>query len=107
MPWREDPQIPLGNIARYIPMDDSADPMIQFDKAVARREELTARIREKLAGDPEKLAEFEELFDAAQYAYPLTEDHAFYIDQMGVVLFRRFVRAVGAALARNGSIAER
>jgi rifampicin phosphotransferase len=106
VPWREDPQIPLGNIARYIPMDDSADPMIQFDKAVARREELTARIREKLAGDPEKLAQFEELFDAAQYAYPLTEDHAFYIDQMGVVLFRRFVRAVGAALARNGSIAE-
>ena len=23
VPWREDPQIPLGNIARYIPMDDS------------------------------------------------------------------------------------
>src|SRR4029077_16439765 len=42
VPWREDPQIPLGNIARYIPMEDSADPMIQFDKAVARREELTA-----------------------------------------------------------------
>ena len=105
VPWREDPQIPLGNIARYIPMDDSADPMIQFEKAVKRREELTAKIRAKLADDPEKLAEFEELFDAAQYAYPLTEDHAFYIDQMGVVLFRRFVRAVGAALARNGSIA--
>jgi pyruvate,water dikinase len=106
VPWREDPQIPLGAISRYIPMDDSDDPMIQFNKAVARREELTARIREKLAGDPDKLAEFEVLFDAAQYAYPLTEDHAFYIDQMGVVLFRRFVRAVGAALARTGSLAE-
>ena len=80
--------------------------MIQFNRAVARREELTAKIRAKLADDPDKLAEFEELFDAAQYAYPLTEDHAFYIDQMGVVLFRRFVRAVGAALARNGCIAE-
>jgi phosphohistidine swiveling domain-containing protein len=106
VPWREDPQIPLGNIARYIPMDDSADPMIQFERAVARREELTAKIREKLAGDPEKLARFEELFDAAKYAYPLTEDHAFYIDQMGVVLFRRFVRAVGERLARLGCLAE-
>jgi phosphohistidine swiveling domain-containing protein len=103
-PWIEDPQIPLGNIARYVPMDDSADPMIMFDAAVARREELTARIRAELADDPAKLARFEELFDAAQYAYPLTEDHAFYIDQMGVVLFRRFVRAVGERLANRGSI---
>ena len=52
VPWREDPQIPLGNIAAYIPMDDSADPMIQFDKAVPRREELTAKVREKLAATP-------------------------------------------------------
>ncbi len=102
VPWREDPRIPLGNIARYVPMDDSHDPMIQFDKAVARREELTARIRAELADDPDRLAEFEELFAAAQFAYPLTEDHAFYIDQMGVVLFRRFVRAVGQRLADLG-----
>ena len=67
-----------------------------------RREELTARIRAKLAGDPEKLAHFEKLFEAAKYSYPLTEDHAFYIDQMGVVLFRRFVSAVGERLARRG-----
>lgn len=102
VPWREDPKIPLGNIARYVPMDDSEDPMIKFDEAVKRREDLTAKIRAALADDPEKLARFEELFDAAQYAYPLTEDHAFYIDQMGVVLFRRFVRALGERLANRG-----
>ena len=106
VPWIENPQIPLGNIARYIPMDDSADPMIMFNRAVDLRNELTQRIRTKLAGDHEQLARFEELYDAAQYAYPLTEDHAFYIDQMGVVLFRRFARAVGAALSRQGSVAE-
>ena len=104
VPWIEDPKIPLGNIARYVPMDDGDDPMIQFEASVKRREDATARIRERLAGDPEKLAEFEELFDAAQYAYPLTEDHAFYIDQMGVVLFRRFVRALGERLAARGCI---
>ncbi len=102
VPWIEDPQIPLGNIARYVPMDDAEDPMIKFDEAVARREELTANVRASLADDPERLARFEELFESAQYAYPLTEDHAFYIDQMGVVLFRRFVRELGARLSARG-----
>ncbi len=102
VPWRENPVIPLGNIARFVPMDDGDDPMIGFNKSVERREELTAAIRDRLADDPDRLAHFEKLFDAAKYAYPLTEDHAFYIDQMGVVLFRRFVRAVGERLAQRG-----
>jgi pyruvate,water dikinase len=104
VPWRENPVIPLGAIARYVNMPDSDDPMIQFERAVKLREQLTGAVRDKLAGDPEKLAKFDELYDAARYAYPLTEDHAFYIDQMGIVLFRRFVRAVGEALARKGVI---
>ncbi len=107
VPWREDPAIPLGNIARYIHLPDSDDPMIQFDRAVKLREELTARIRDALADDPDRLARFDELYEAAKYAYPLTEDHAFYIDQMGVVLFRRFVLAVGEHLAAAGVIGER
>jgi pyruvate,water dikinase len=57
-----------------------------------------------LADDPERLAKFEELYEAAQYSFPLTEDHAFYIDQLGVVLFRRFVRAIGQRLADDGVI---
>jgi pyruvate,water dikinase len=107
VPWRENPAIPLGNIARYINMPDSDDPMIQFERAVKHREDLTARIRAKLGDDPDQLATFEKLFDAAQYAYPLTEDHAFYIDQMGVVLLRTFVLSVGDALVRNGVIDSR
>lgn len=105
VPWRENPVIPLSAISRYVNLPDSDDPMIQFERAVKLREQLTANVRDKLADDPEQLAKFDTLYDAARYAYPLTEDHAFYIDQMGIVLFRRFVRAVGAALARNGVIA--
>ena len=56
----ENPSIPLGNIARYINMPDEDDPMIQFERAVKQREELTAKIRAKLADDPEKLAKFDE-----------------------------------------------
>jgi pyruvate,water dikinase len=107
VPWRENPSIPLGNIARYINMPDEDDPMIQYERAVKHREDLTAKIEAKLADDPERRAEFEELFDAARFAVPLTEDHAFYIDQMGVVLLRTFCLAVGDALARDGVIDDR
>jgi phosphohistidine swiveling domain-containing protein len=107
VPWRENPAIPLGNIARYINMADEDDPMIQFERAVKLREDLTDKIRTKLADDPDRLAKFDELFDAARFAYPLTEDHAFYIDQMGVVLLRTFVLAVGEAFVRDGLIDSR
>ena len=107
VPWRENPSIPLGNIARYINMPDSDDPMIQYERAVKHREDLTGKIRAKLADRPDELAKFDEYYDAAQYAVPLTEDHAFYIDQMGVVLLRTFVLAVGDALVRDGVIDNR
>ena len=104
--WHDDPSIPLGNIARYIPMGDEDDPMLAFEEAVKRREERTAAIRQRLAGDAEKLAKFERLLGFSKYAYPLTEDHAFYIDQMGVALLRRFVRILGQRLAARGCLAE-
>ncbi len=107
VPWRENPSIPLGNIARYVNLPDTANPQINFDRAVKLRLELTAKVRGMLADKPDELARFDTLYDAAQYAYPLTEDHAFYIDQMGVVCLRRFVLAVGDRLAEKGSIAKR
>ncbi|MEY2552738.1 MAG: rifampicin phosphotransferase, partial [Ilumatobacteraceae bacterium] len=107
VPWRENPSIPLGNIARYINLPDEDDPMIQYERAVKHREDLTAKIRAALADDPDELAKFDEYYEAAQYAVPLTEDHAFYIDQMGVVLLRTFVLAVGDALVRDGVLDSR
>lgn len=104
--WHDDPTIPLGNIARYVAMGDKDDPMVAFNVSVKRREERTAAIRERLAGDADKLAEFERLLGYSKYAYPLTEDHAFYIDQMGVALFRRYLRVLGQRLAARGCIAE-
>ena len=102
--WVDDPAIPLGNIARYVPMGDADDPMIAFEASVARREDRTAAIRARLADDPDRLATFERLLGYSQYAYPLTEDHAFYIDQMGVALLRRCVRVLGQRLAARGCL---
>jgi phosphohistidine swiveling domain-containing protein len=102
VPWREDPTIPLASIAGLIELGDEEDPELQYQRNVATRQALLARFRERLADDPKALAKMEELWEAAQYSYPLTEDHAFYIDQLGVSVFRRFILAVGDRLVEKG-----
>ena len=102
VPWREDPTIPLASIAGFVELDDSEDPELVYQQRVARREQLLANLRTKLADDPDTLAKFEELYEAARYSFPLTEDHAFYIDQLYISVFRRFVLAVGRAARRQG-----
>ena len=102
IPWREDPSIALASIAALMELDDSEDPERLYQHRVQAREELLAKARAKLADDPEKLAKFDELYEAARYSFPLTEDHAFYIDQLGVGVFRRFVLAVGERLVEKG-----
>jgi pyruvate,water dikinase len=102
--WREDPSIPLGALGGYIDLADAEDPEKHFVRSVQRREELLERCRTLLASDPEKLARFEALYDAARYNLPLTEDHAFWIDQSGIAVFRRFALEIGRRLAERGSI---
>jgi rifampicin phosphotransferase len=103
--WIEDPSIPLGALGGYIDLPDSENPDQHLAKAVSRREKLMAAARAKIADDPAKSAEFEKRFEAASYNLPLTEDHAFWIDQSGIAVFRRFVMEIGARLAASGSIA--
>lgn len=103
--WREEPSIPLGALKGYIDLPDSEDPEKHFVRSVARREELLGICRAKLAGDTEKLAELDRLYAAAKYNLPLTEDHAFWIDQSGIAVFRRFVTEIGTRLAAGGSVA--
>ena len=102
IPWREDESIALSSIAGFVGLDDSEDPEQLYRKAVKQREELLAKARAKLANDPEKLAKFDELYEAARYSFPITEDHAFYIDQLGVGVFRRFALAMGERLVEKG-----
>jgi phosphohistidine swiveling domain-containing protein len=102
VPWREDPAIPLASIGAMIELDDREDPEVIYRQRVVRREELLAKLRAKLADDPATLREFEELYEAARYSFPLTEDHAFYIDQLYISVLRRFVLAVGERLVARG-----
>ena len=102
VPWREDPAIPLASIKAMIDLDESEDPELQYQENVATRQRLLANLGEKLADDPETQAKFDELYEAARYSFPLTEDHAFYIDQLYISVFRRFVLAVGERLVADG-----
>jgi phosphohistidine swiveling domain-containing protein len=104
--WRENPEIPLGALISYVACEDSADPEILFRRAVENRDRLMAAARAKLAGDPERLARFDEMYEPARYSNPLTEDHAFWIDQMWIAVFRRFVLHVGERLAASGQLTE-
>ena len=104
VPWREDPSIPLASIKAMMDLDEGEDPEVQYQQNVAAREDLFARLRERLADDPETMAKLDELYEAARYSFPLTEDHAFYIDQMYISVFRRFVLAVGERLVAKGVI---
>jgi pyruvate,water dikinase len=105
VPWREDPSIPLASITGLIDLDDSESPEALYRRSKAQRERLLAELREKLADDPDTMAQLDELYEAARYSFPLTEDHAFYIDQLGVGVFRRFVQEVGRRLAAKGVLA--
>ncbi len=99
--WREDPAIPLNTIQGYMRLGEDNDPGLSLERAKARREELTRIARDKLASDPAKLDRFDELMEAAKYNTRVTEDHSFWIDQMGIAAFRELCLKVGARLGAS------
>ena len=102
--WREDPSIPLNTLQGYIRLGEEGDPERTYRIAVARREELLAKARKALTGDPAKLERFEYLYDAARCNLNLTEDHNYYIDQMGVQVFRLPFLEIGRRLVERGRL---
>jgi pyruvate,water dikinase len=100
--WREDPSIPLNTIQGYLRLGEDANPERTLERATQKREELTRAAKAKLAGDEAKLKHFEELMEAAKHNLAVTEDHSFWIDQMGTASFRRFALAFGERLVAKG-----
>jgi pyruvate,water dikinase len=105
--WRENLAIPLNTIQGYLALGEDNDPEAVFQRAVKRREDLIADAKAKLAGRPEKLARFDELLAASRYNLQVTEDHSYWIDQMGIATFRRFVLQFGERLAEKGLLESR
>ena len=71
VPWIENPAIPLGNIARYVPMGDEDDPMIGFNRALEGAIDL-------------KRNEYEALHDCLSAPCPKYEpSNQFVVDHIG------------------------
>jgi rifampicin phosphotransferase len=100
--WREEPSIPLNTIQGYLRLGDDANPELSLEQAARRRTELAAAARAALAHDPVKLERFAALLDAAKHNLRVTEDHSFWIDQMGTATLRRFCLAAGQRLVDRG-----
>jgi pyruvate,water dikinase len=104
--WWEDPGIPLGAIQGYVGIGDDASPDSQLQSAIKRREELLAQARSKLANDPTRLKEFNDLYEAARSFTQIVEDHNHWIDQMGDITMRYPALEIGKRLAAKGSLAK-
>jgi phosphohistidine swiveling domain-containing protein len=104
--WRENPLIPLNTLQGYIHLGEDADPDVRFQEAVQTRERLLAQARERLVGDPETLARFNELYNMGRHNLVLTDDHNFYIDQVGDSILRPPLLEMGRRLVRQGALAK-
>ena len=104
--WRENPVIPLNALQGYIALGDEDDPDNRFQQAVERREELLSKARSALAGDAAKLADFERLYEGAKTYLNVTEDHNYYIDQVGNTIMRLPLLEAGRRLAGRGLLDE-
>jgi pyruvate,water dikinase len=102
--WREDWSIPLNTIQGYLGLAEDSNPELTLERATRRREELIAKARAKLSGNSGRIARFEELVEAARHNLRVTEDHSFWIDQMGIATFRRFCLALGERLVQRGCL---
>ena len=100
--WKEDPSLAFAAIQGYVAIDDSGGPDNQYNKSVTHREELLKAAREKLAGDPEKLATFNQLYSQAEAFTPISEDHNHYIDQMGDISMRYPALELGKRMTAKG-----
>ncbi len=102
--WRENPRIPLNTIQGYLGLGDDADPDVKYQHSLTQRTQLLASARERLAGDPAALAEFNGLYEAAKWYLTITENHNYYIDQVGNNVMRLPILELGRRLVHHGTI---
>ena len=103
--WVEEPSFAVENLRRYLAVD-AADPEGQRERLRAEAEALVRGARERIT-DPGLLAAFDHAYEVALAAWPLEEDHAFYIDQRSLAgATRRAFLRIATTLAGRGRIAD-
>ena len=103
--WVEEPSFAVENLRRYLAVD-AADPEGQRERLRAEAEALVRGARERIT-DPGLLGAFDHAYEVALAAWPLEEDHAFYIDQRSLAgATRRAFLRIATTLAGRGRIAD-
>ena len=101
--WGEEPEMLLAEVAKRL--EHPVEPAVTRAARLAHEADALADgVRMRLAGQPEKLAEFERLLGLARQIGPITETHNYWIDRMAQARLRTFVMRVGVRLAEAGVI---
>ena len=101
--WVEEPLRALEN-ARMLLRTDT-DPEEEQRRGAERAEAKANECRAKLANDPEKLAEFNFLYDVVKQYPQMQENHNFYIDQKFRALLRQPFLEAGRRMTAAGVLA--
>jgi pyruvate,water dikinase len=100
--WIEDSTPVIRNLKDFVAQPDR-DLVAERAVLVAERERAVAAARAKLAGYPRPVVEeFEALFQAAQVATVLSEDHGYWIDYSATYRARRVLLEFGRRFAAAG-----
>jgi rifampicin phosphotransferase len=102
--WLETPEFVLGLVRSYL-TGEKGDPDIEHAALVEERERLIAEALEHVSGTDLE-GPFRGALQAAQAAWPLEEDHAFYIDQRALAAVRLQLLGLGRRLAAEGKLAD-
>ena len=103
--WAEDPSFAVETVRRFLAAD-AGDPEGQRERLLAEAEALVATARAGI-GDPGLRAAFDGALEVARAAWPLEEDHAFYIDQRSLAgATRRAFRRLAVALVGPGRLGD-
>lgn len=101
--WGEEPGMLLAEIGKRL--ERAVEPATErAARLAAEAETLAQGVRDRLADQPERLAEFERMLGLARQLGPITETHNYWIDRMAQARLRTFAIRVGARLAGEGVI---
>jgi len=99
--WGEEPTMLVAEVGKRL--ERAVEPATERAARLASEAEALAQgARDRLADQPERLAEFERLLGLARKIGPITETHNYWIDRMAQARLRAFVIRVGRRLAREG-----